>query len=567
MADSMVKDFLEEFSYLKNERRNWEEVWEEIAENVVPHRTGFTEERPAQGERRGQELYDGTAISALNLFASGSQGYLLSSSFKWFGLRTPQEDIMNVREVRIWLSHVEQILYGLIQRSNFYKQMYELFRDGGSFGTATLYTDYDMARRMLIFNVIHPREIYCAEDYGGEVDTVFHYSYMTYRNVVEEFGEDELHPDIVKAADEPSRKYDEIPILRVVRPRGDWDPNKQDNKKKKYGSYYIDVTHEELIREGGHSVMPYAVWRVEKASDETYGRGPGWTALADIKALQAYASTDITAAQMMVNPPLDVPAEREGDILWLPGGRNYYEDAAREVKQMPTRVDLRAGLDREERKQAIIEKHFMVDFFLMMAQADREMTATEIRRRQEEKAVILGPYINGLNQDVLDRVIDRIFDEAWQMGMIPPPPPIVVQSGGHLEVDYMGPLAQAQRAYFHAEPYRQSLGDIMGVVQMRPDIMDNYNWDYITREMSKSSGLPEEAMLEEKQVQQIRAIRAQQQEMAQQMAAMEQMGKATPGLNQPVQKGSVLEGIGKAAGKGAGRKGPVPEAGAVPAPA
>jgi len=69
----------------------------------------------------------------------------------------------------------------------------------------------------------------------------------------------------------------------------------------------------------------------------------------------------------------------------------------------------------------------------------------------------------------------------------------------------------------------------------------------MTREMSKASGLPEEAMLEEKVVQQIRAMRAQQQEAAQQMAALEQMGKAAPGLNQPVEKGSILEGVGKTA--------------------
>jgi len=333
-----------------------------------------------------------------------------------------------------------------------------------------------------------------------------------------------------------------------------------DNKRKKYGSWYIDVQNTQLIREGGHDVLPYAVWRVEKSSDEVYGRGPGWTALSDIKMLQAITEADITAAQLMVNPPLDIPSEREGEILYLPGGRSYYDDASRVVKPIETNVSLRAGIEREERKQQIIERHFMVDFFLMIAQADREMTATEIRRRYEEKAVILGPFINGLNQDVLDKVIDRIFNEAWSMGMIPPPPPILVQAGGRLEVDYMGPLAQAQRSFFHAEPYRQSIGDIMGIMQMRPDVLDNYNWDFMTREMSKSNGLPEEAMLEEKIVQQIRAFRAQQQKEAQEMEALEKMGKAAPGLNEPVKKGSVLEGVGKVAAA----RGPVPQPG-VPA--
>ena len=83
-----------------------------------------------------QNVFSGQVESVI---ASGTEGYLLSSAFKWFGLSVPDERLMDDRQVRMWLSHVEQVLYGLIRRSNFYRQMVEMFMDGGSFGTATMF--------------------------------------------------------------------------------------------------------------------------------------------------------------------------------------------------------------------------------------------------------------------------------------------------------------------------------------------------------------------------------------------------------------------------------------------
>jgi hypothetical protein len=537
---------------MKAVREPYEVVWEDIGQNVVPNRTVFNTVNPKKGQRNDLEIYDGTPVAALNLYASGSQGYLLSSSYKWFSLRIPNERLMDNREVRIWLSIVEQVLYGLIQRSNFYKEMYMLFKDGGGLGTATIYTYFDPSSRKAWFNTIHPREVYIAEDDNGEVNIVDRNFMMTSRRMLERFKNDSLDKEIRDEAEDPDEFQTEHEVVHVVEQRLDWNPKKQDNKEMKFASCYIDVEHESTIRESGYPVNPYGVWRVEKSSDEIYGRGPGWTALADIKALYQYAKTDIHAAQLEVDPVLDIPAERLNDIKYVPGGRNAYEDINRTVKRINPPLNLRAGLDREERKQELIEKHFLVDFFMMMSKAQREMTATEIRQRMEEKAVMLGPHISGLNQDVLDRMMDCLFQSAWDARMIPEPP-MVLQGGGRVEVDYQGPLAQASRSFFKTEPYRAVMRDITGMVQaiapvapaVASGMLDNYNWDFITREMSKGDGLPEEAIMDEKVRDKIRQQRAKQVAASQQADQMVKMGKAVPGLNQQVEEGSVLEQVSR----------------------
>lgn len=551
-------DLLEEFESMKKDRGVVEETWEELVNNVAPHRTGFGEDRPVRGERRIGNIYDGTPMAALNMFASGTMGYLLSAHFDWFGLRVPDEQLMDNREVRMWLAKCDAILTGMITRSNFYKEMLAFFLDWGGIGTATVYRYWDASSKRECFTVRHPREIYLAENEHGEVDTVFRHFLMTSKQMLASFEKDTLNGRIIDEAKKPGQRYNEHLVLHAVKPNKDYDPKSNESKHKQYASWYVDVDNGELIRESGYDVMPYAVGRPDKQSDEVYGRGPAWDALSDIKGLYAYAKSDIESAQMMVNPVVGVPEEMRGKLKWVPGGRYYYEDAGRQPQAADHKIQIRAGLDREERKQKIIERHFLVDFFTMMAQAEKEMTTVEVRQRREEKAVLLGPHITGFNQDVLDRLLDGMFADAWAEGMIPAPPRILMESmeGQKLEVDYMGPLAQAQRSFFKAEPYRNSLGEWNALTQIlvasgrNPDFLDNYNLDYISREMAKAGGMPEEAMMDEKIVAKMRQQRAAAQQRAQQLASMEQMGKAVPGLNQPVEAGSVLDEMGKAQAAG-----------------
>lgn len=556
MAETKVRDLLDEAKKLRDIREPFEQVWEEIVDNVMPDCSGFLSDTPGQGQRRGELIKDGTPQWVLTTYQSGMVGRLLSQYFNWFSLRVPDESMMDSPDVRKWLSKDDESLYSLVARSNFYTAMYSYFGIV-PIGTCTLYRYYNDQTRREVFLPQHPRCIYISRSADGEVDTVVNARMMTSKAIAEFFKADPLSEELTKEAADPEDRYCEHKILHIVKPNPKWDPRKRDNASMRYISFYVDEEHESIIRRGGYRTMPYCVWAVERQPDEDYGRGPGWRALADIKALYKYAETDITAAQLAVNPPRDIPLERKGTMKFVPGARNYYEEAGREAKLIDSTVDLRAGLDREQRKQQIIERHFMVPFFTMMQQVGQDRpgnrTAYEVRRIEEETAVLLGPHITGLNQDVMDKIIDGLFDDAWNAGMIAPPPKQLLEgeNAGRLEVDYMGPLALAQRSYFQSEPYRKTISDLAGLAQMDPtggvlrQALQNYNWDHMTREMSRTNGLPEEAMLDEKQRDQMREAEAQAAQRAQQLAAMEQLGKAAPGLGKAPEAGSIAEQMGK----------------------
>lgn len=529
---------------LKTERKNFEDVWSDIVEYVIPRRTQM-ELTAEKGTRHDSLIYDGTAIDALKLLSDGMQGYLVSSSYKWFSLRMEDPRLEDMPVIVGWLQEVEHILYGVLNRSNFYRQIHEYFMDGASFGTATIYSEFDSLKSRVNFSTRHPKEVFIQEDQFGAVDVVVRNYMMTARQMVATF--DSVHRDIVELAEKNPEAQQEI--VHYVGRRENWDPTQLKSEDKEFESKYVDVAHKEELRSSGYDLLPYAVWRFYKNSDEPYGRSPAWNALGDIKGIQAYSEANTLAAQMSVRPPLSVPEEMRGRVRFVPGAMNYYEtDPAKTITPLPTGINYPIGIDREDRKREAINKHFMVDFFLLIARAEKEMTATEIREKQEEKAVVLGPTINGLENECLDPVIDRLFYIAMEQNWLPPPPQVLVEHvGSRIKIDYMGPLAQAQRRFFMNQPYRNTLMEVVPLLQISPEVADNFDWDEMSRDIAEANDLPQKAFVSKEMVAKIRERRLQQMQKDKQMETMERMGKAAPGLGKAAEEGSALEAIEKTA--------------------
>ena len=540
---SQVTDSLDTLTALQHtqERINKEAIWEEIDNHF-----GFN--RMGDGKRNVDLVQDGGPQIALKTYQSGLMGRLMTPRLEWFTFVPSDPALAKLREVRQWTSLAVQGSQGLITGSNLYTQMHDFFGDGGELGTAVLYRYWDIAAQREVFQVLPITGIYLAEDKDGDVDTVYRYFMMTAQQLVQRFGKENVDDEVLKHYNDPPQRFKTFKVLHAVEPNQNYDPRKRDKAAKKYASCYIDVEHERIMDEGGYSVMPYAIWRNEKPPGEVYGRGPGFRALSDIKGLYAYAKTDITAAQMSVNPVVGIPEEMRGKVQWVPGGRYFYEDAGREPHVPDHKIELRAGLDREQRKQSIIDQHFLVPQFTMMQRLGQDIgdkaTLGHIARIEEEIAVHLGPQIAGFNQDVMDKILDGVFQDAWDAELIPAPPRVLTEGKNQrLETVYLGPLAQAQRRFTEQEPYRRAMSNLAALVAVDPtgartmQVLDNYDFDFISREMSKTDGLPEEAMVDERLRDRGRQEQAKRMQEERKLAAMEQASKA----GKAVEPDSVLD--------------------------
>lgn len=520
---------LQKFKSLKDNRQTWEDEYEDISTYIFPRRSNW-EDFSGDAKQQGQKIYDGTPIGALNLLANGLVGYLVSPATRWFKLRLPNDQHMSLPGVRVWLEKAEQVLYDEFSRSNFYEEIVEYFKDGGAFGTATMYVEEDLNQNLANFSTRHPKEVYISTNRYGKVDTVFRKFVMTPRQMADQFGEKNLSDSTQQMVTRNSEER--VNVIHAVFPRTDRDVTKINNKNMPFASIYIEEDRPHLIKESGFRRLPYIVWRYATNSDEVYGRGPGYEALADVKKSNTISKSMLKSGQMLVDPPLNVPQQMRGSVRWVPRGLNYYQNPNEVVTPAQTGIQYEPGLEREQHLKQIIETHFMVDFFLMLERAPDGMTATEVMERQAEKAAILGSTIGRISSEFLDPVIDHAFEIAYRQGKIPTPPPALIEliqkQQSRMEVDYIGPLAQAQKRFHVSQGVNQSMQAIAPIMQMNPNVGDLIDWDQLGMEIMRSYGMPEKVIRDFKQVRQIRAAKQQQQQQMMQQEQTTEMMKALP---------------------------------------
>jgi hypothetical protein len=534
-----AKDIMLRLKQLEDIRRPWEGMWEEIIDYVIP-RLGDIRGSQEKGQKHGQKVYDGTAITALELLADGFHGYLVSPSMQWFRLRMANRLLEEIPAVKEWLQEAEKALYSAFQRSNFYEAMSQYFLDGGSIGTAAMYIEEDIRNDRIVFSTRHPKECFIAEDSYGNIDTLFRKFKITAKQAKERFDLEKLSDNIKRAAE--NAPYEEFEFIHAVFPRDEYDEAKKDNLNKPFASVYVQADGQRLASESGYNTFPYSVWRWRKHSNETYGRSPASDALVDILGLNQMSKTLLGAAQNAVDPPMNVPAEQKGKVRLVPHGINYYEETGRMIFPVNQGINYPVGVDREEKKKQAIEKHFKVDFFLMLANAQRQMTATEIVERMGEKAAVLGTTIGRLNSECLNPLIDRIFDielNKTTSSLQPVPDELYKYGGESIEVDYLGPLAQAQKRLFKTQGVLSSLERIVPIIQANPQTADIIDWDTVVREVLDAYGMPQKAIRPEEMV---KALREQKMQEQQAMMMQKSMGEAAEGAKKLAEADKASDG-------------------------
>lgn len=572
--EQKVKHCKDMLAHLKQEREYVEPMVDDIIRFVHHSRRKITETK--KGNKTGGDVYDGTALSAANLAADGIYGYLCSQSIHWFDFTLPGKlnfprtsgarawdgkRLDEYPDVKRWIDDCEQVQYAAFARSNFYDVAPGYVRDGITIGTPTTLIEEDVSRGTIIFTMPHFRECYIAEDAFGRVDTLYRVYKVTMRQLVQKFGMDFLkmrHDFEEKYNKNP---YQELEILHATYPRSDYSEDAINSKTRQFASMWILMEGDNklsLIKEDGYYDLPTVTWRWYKNSDEIYARTPAWDAFITIKTANQVAKTNLIAAHKMVEPPMAAPEDLRGKIFGEPKGVTYISgNVTRDRMPMPlvTGIQLPYGLEQQERIDKAIREHFHVDFFLMLYQAAFEkvdLTATQVVGMQGEQAAILGTRIGRFQSEALNPIMDRVFNIESRAGRMPEPPQILMDMGGApIEVDYMGPMAQAQKRSFEVQGIRAGMEFIALMSQVFPEARDVVNVDKAAVRGLDSMGFPVGA---QNTPDEIRAIREQRQKdlaMQQMIEQAETASKATQKLSKPIEEGSPMEMLMGGGGEGA----------------
>lgn len=541
--DKLVKDILKRYDNLKTKRSLWEPLWEELAQYIVPKRTGIVA-KLTPGEKKTRKVYDSTAIDANDKLAASMHGALTGPTTRWFSMKLRQQELNEIPAVMLWLQDASMKMFLAIQQSNFNGEIQEVYTDLSAFGTGVILVDEAVDRNNkgqmgLRFEAYPIGSYVIDEDAFGRVNVFIRHFELSRHAIASRFGKDKLPQKDRDALDkDPDTK---LPVVHAIVPREQVPPiskRSSPSTSLPYASYYIldkqgdnNTTRGYMLKEGGYHEFPVAVVRWSKAAGEMYGRGRGEIALGDVKTLNRAVQMRFKAWAKAIDPPLLVKDKGIiGRVKIGPASLNTIrEDGAIEALESKSRFDV--SNFSEERLQLNIQRTFFND---QLQLPDKTIiTATEADRRIELMQRILGPTLGRLDRELLNMVIKRAYKILERANAFLPVPPVLQAQGGNLDIEFDGPLARAQRIS-QMTALERFVAGVIPLAEAEEGILDNINFDEYVRVAAESTTIPASILRSKEEVGQIRKQREEAQkallEREQMMQAAEAAGKAAPAI-------------------------------------
>lgn len=525
-----IRHYLRKLAGMEQERASWESHWREIAAVMLPAKGRWLGGRENDGGKRNQKIMDSSAVRAVRVLAAGMHGGLTSPSRPWFRLGLKDKELEKQEEVAAWLQDTQDKIHTVLSTSNFYPTVHAHYSELAAFGTGAFTIEEDW-KDMIRCRCLTVGEYFIDTDGHGRVDTLYRRFKMRPRQILERFPA--AAPERVQ--DMAERDVSEwLTVLHAVEPRAEADrePSRMDGPNKAFSSVYILLDGEKaILEEDGYDEFPACCPRWDVAGSDVYGRGPGMDALPDVNMLQRMRKDGLEALELEIKPPMNVSntVKNQGGQFGLkPGYANFVDTAGQQNPAITPTYQIRSNLQaldvylKDIRQQ--IKEHFYNDLFLMLAQTDKSMTATEVAERNAEKLIMLGPTLERLRSELFQPLIERVFNIMVRFGRILPPPAAI--QGQEWELEIISMLALAQKSADIAA-IQQVTAYVASLAQIDPQVMDKLDADEMVDQIAKLLGVPASIVRGTDMVAKIRAERARaaaEQQAMEQQAAMLQQG-------------------------------------------
>ena len=518
---------------MRNTRLGWWAHWAQLAEMFLPRRYRvFVTPNQWRGSQINSAIVDETGVLAARTMSSGMLSGLTSPTKPWFKLGLDSEPANDFGPVKSYLAECERRMMRVMQESNFYQALAQMYQDLGVFGSASVIIYEDAEDVIRCYNPALG-EFFFGSSARLDIDTLAREFPFTTTQCVQAFGLKNLSTSTQQLyRNGGASRETEIVIQHMIEPN---TPIYDQGSEKELGYLvpkkflYREVYWEQsssgqandgsVIKVSGFNETPFLGARWDVTSNDAYGRSPGMDALPATRQLQIEQRRKAEAIDKMVRPPMNASVSMKNEPMSImPGAINYVADLsssgfAPAYKIEPNIQEMKEDISEV---QSRVKSIFFNDLFLMISSLDTVRTATEIDARREEKLVQLGPVIERFENEVLDEAIERIFAIMSRRGLLPPPPPQI--AGATINISYVSMLAEAQRAASTTSIERllQLAGNLAAV---DPDIMDNIDLDQTIETYADLLSIPPDLIRPSVVVAQMRAAKAQQAQQAQALQA------------------------------------------------
>lgn len=510
-------------SALKSLRQPYEAEWREIAQYAQPSRSRFLNSEQNRNFRRSNKaVYNSHGILSFRTLTGGMTSGLSSPSRPWFRLAPYDTDLADDSEVKTWLAEVERRMYGFLAGTNFYGAVKSGYAEMGMFGTEACVM-VDHPRAGAVCHALTAGEYWIALSNAAVADTLFRRTPMSVMQAVSSFGLEHVS-SFVRTAYDSGRYDDQVPVLHAIEPNDGVVRGALNARGKAWRSVYWDENDGDatrVLRAEGYDEQPFWAPRWDTVGGDTYGTGPGFDALPDLRELQLQTRRKTQATAFLVKPEKIVPAS-----VKLTGEAGNVVTASQVDAQhvvVPYQINpaaIGAIMDDVQRCSEAVDRLTYADLFMAITnmQGIQPRNIEEIASRNEEKLTQLGPVIERVNAEKLQVAIDRTFAIMARKQMLPPPPGHL--HGEPIKVDFVSILAQMQRMVGLGQIER-TVSFVGSLAAQFPEASDRLDIDAVIDDYADRAGAPPKIIRSVKDAQALRDKRNQEQQM-EKMASMAQ---------------------------------------------
>jgi len=512
------------FEDLKSERSSWIAHWRDLSNNIEPRIGRFLTGDNNRGSKKNGAIINSKATFALRILTAGLMTGLTSPARPWFSLGFGDSKLDDVRANRIWLDEVVKILLDVFRRSNVYQSLESIYEELGLGGTGAMFIEQS-STTVINTKTFTLGEYMLSIGADGRVDTMYREFRKTVQQLVDEYGIENVSLSTKNLHD--NNRIDEwVEVRQAIEP----------NRKRRMGSFlsqdkptaslHWEISapengpNEGFLRKSGFDEFPIMGPRWGVKTSDVYGRSPAMDILGDVKQLQSMERKKAKAIAKMIDPPMVGDANiHPSQVNTLPGGFTAVNNVGGQKSFTPAyqiNPQLSFLLDDMARVEARIDEGMYVKLFQAISSLDDVRSATEIVERREEKLLALGPVIERLQVELLDPLIDRTFNIANRLGLIPEAPQDI--ENRDLAIVYISPLAQAQQAV--ATGAIERLGAYIGsVAQINPSALDKFDVDESIDQYARALGASPKLIISKDDVEETRAARNEGERQARAVAS------------------------------------------------
>ncbi len=468
-----LEDIEQRYERARERHRNWHSLWQECYDYALPQRGRFNGYyRP--GDNRVDQIYDATALDAVDQLAASLLGSLTPTWSQWFGLK-PGPDLSAAEAERLapLLEKSARIIQDHFDRSNFAVEVHQAYLDLIVGGTASLYFQEAAPGEFSAFRFasVPLSNVMFEEGETGYLDHTYRVLDLSAAQINARFG-----PRVPESMEERYK------VLETVVPEG---------LVYRYRAMLLqDNAAPTMLAESVFETAPFINFRWVKYPGEIYGRSPVMKTLPDIKTANKIVELVLKNASIAVTGIWQADDDgvlNPANIQLKPGSIIPKAIGSRGLQalEMPGRFDVSELM--LESLQARI-RHALLNDKLGPITGPR-MTATEVIERAAQMSLILGATYGRLQTELLTPLIKRAFHILRRRGEIPD----IALDSRLVVVDYRSPLARSQGQ----RNVQNTLSWLNSALAMGAEAAETVNVPQAVRFLAEALGVPSDLVHKE----------------------------------------------------------------------